>query len=123
MKDQPDYPDPREEDVWAGDRRISRPDCSLPDWEVPDSSYRPVPIVWFTGALLLQTVVMFGIFIVLLEAHGAITIALCALLSGAIFSWTWSRGMKDAGTGWKSATIIMLVLNFLLVCLGAAGRL
>ena len=117
------YPDPREEDIYAGDRRISRPDASVPDWEVPDSAYRPIPIVWFTGAFLLQMVVLFAIFIVLIGQSGAITIALSALVSGAILAWTWDRGMKQAGSGWKFATVAILLLQFLLVCVGSIGRL
>ncbi|MFL0356626.1 hypothetical protein ACI5KX_09095 [Erythrobacter sp. GH1-10] len=117
------YPDPREEDIYAGDRRISRPDSSLPDWEVPDTAYRPIPIVWFTGAFVIQMVVVFAIFILLLGQHGAITIALSALVSAAIGAWTWDRGMKDAGTGWKVATIGIMLATFLLVCAGAYDRL
>ncbi|GMN01490.1 hypothetical protein [Erythrobacter sp. MTPC3] len=119
----PRYPDPRTEDIMAGDRRISRPDSSLPDWEVPDTAYRPIPIVWFTGAFVLQMVVVFAIFVALLNQHGAITIGLCALASGAIGAWTWDRGMKDAGTGWKAATIIIMTATFLLVCAGSLDRL
>ncbi|MBD2841818.1 hypothetical protein [Erythrobacter rubeus] len=122
-EEKPRYPNPREEDIMAGDRRISRPDSSLPDWEVPDTAYRPIPIVWFTGALVVQMVAVFAIFILLLGQHGAITIALSALVTGAIGAWTWDRGMKDAGTGWKVATLAILTLTFLLVCAGSLDRL
>ena len=118
-----DYKNPREEDIVYGDRRISRPDSSLPDWEMPDTSYRPIPIVWFTGAFVIQTVVVFTLFFVLLGQHGAVTIALAALVTGAIGAWTWDRGMKHAGSGWKIATLVVLAANFLLVTLGAADRL
>jgi len=118
----PKYPDPREEDIMAGDRRISRPDASLPDWEVPDSSYRPIPIVWFTGALLLQLIGIYAVFLVLLNKHGLFTIGAAALLTGLIGRWTWERGMKHAGTGWKIATIAMLVGQLLLVSWAASGR-
>ena len=123
MNEKPDFPDPRKEDIMAGDRRISRPDVSLPDWEVPDSAYRPIPIVWFTGAFVIQMVALFAIFIVLLEQHGAITIAMSAIVTGAIYAWTWDRGMKDAGRGWRGATIAILMATFLLVCAGSASRL
>jgi hypothetical protein len=116
------YPDPSEEDIMAGDRRLSRPDASLPDWEVPDTAYRPIPIVWFTGALVVQMVALFAIFFLLLDRNGAITIALCALVTGAIGAWTWDRGMKTAGRGWKAATGTALVSGLLLVILASADR-
>ncbi len=117
------YPDPREEDIMAGDRRLSRPDSSLPDWEMPDAAYRPIPIAWFAGAFLLQMVVLFGIFIVLVNQSGWITIALSSLVTGAIGMWTWDRGMRDAGTGWKVTTIAMLVVQLAFICLGASARI
>ncbi len=116
------HPDPRKEDIMAGDRRISRPDSSLPDWEVPDTAYRPIPIVWFTGALVIQMVVVFAIFVALLDQHGALTIALAGIASGAIGAWTWDRGMKDASAGWKVATVLIMLATFLLVCAGAWER-
>ena len=120
--ERPSYPDPTQEDIMAGDRRISRPDSSLPDWEVPDTAYCPIPIVWFTGALVIQMVVVFAIFVVLLGQHGALTIALSAIASGAIGAWTWDRGMKNAGVGWKAATLLVLLATFLLACAGAWDR-
>ncbi len=39
-----EYPNPREEDIYAGERRVSRPDSALPDWHIPDAAYRPIPI-------------------------------------------------------------------------------
>ena len=44
----------REDDIMAGERRISRTDTALPDWYVSDAAYRPIPIAWFAGALVLQ---------------------------------------------------------------------
>ena len=52
------YPNPREEDIYAGDRRVSRPDSALPDWHIPDAKYRPIPIAWFAAAFLIQMVVL-----------------------------------------------------------------
>lgn len=106
----------------AGDRRISRPDSSLPDWEVPDTAYRPIPIVWFTGAFVIQMVVVFAIFVLFLSLHGAITIGLSAMATGVIGAWTWDRGMKHAGAGWQVATLFILTATFLLVCAGAWER-
>lgn len=107
----------------AGDRRISRPDLSLPDWHIPDASYRPIPIAWFAAAFLLQMIVLFAIFIALSSQSGWLTIALCSAATGAIGKWTWDRGMKDASNGWKTATIVMLLLQLGFICLGVSARL
>ena len=117
------YPNPREEDIYAGDRRISRPDSSLPDWEVPDTAYRPIPIVWFTGALLAQLLTLFALSVVLVSQSGWIYIGLCSLATGAIGKWTWDRGMKTAGMGWKTATAIMLAVQLAFACLAASSRI
>ncbi|MEO0908328.1 MAG: hypothetical protein AAFY07_12470 [Pseudomonadota bacterium] len=117
------YPDPREEDIYAGDRRLSRPDSALPDWHIPDAKYRPIPIAWFAAAFLLQMVMLVVIFWVLIGESGWITMVLSSFATGALGKWTWERGMKDAGTGWKIATVIMLLLQLTFVCLGVAGRL
>ena len=119
----PKYPDPREEDIYAGDRRLSRPDSALPDWHIPDAKYRPIPIAWFAAAFLLQMVVLVVIFMVLLDESAWITVVLCSLATGALGKWTWDRGMKDAGTGWKIATVLMLLFQLAFVYLGVAGRL
>lgn len=116
------YPDPREEDIYAGDRRLSRPDSALPDWHIPDAAYRPIPIAWFAAAFLLQMTLLFAIFVVLIEQSGWVTIALSALATGALGKWTWERGMKDAGNGWRVATALMLAVQLSFVCLGAATR-
>ena len=119
-------PDPLEDehgDVMAGDRRIARPDTALPDWHIPDASYRPIPITWFAGAFLLQMVVLFAIFMMLVSKHGMLTIGLSALATGAIGKWTWERGMKDAGSGWKIATVAMLIVQLAFIILGASERL
>ena len=117
------YPDPREEDIMAGDRRLSRPDSALPDWHIPDAAYRPIPIAWFAAAFLLQMAVLFAIFVVLIDQSAWVTIALSALVTGALGKWTWERGMKGAGTGWRVATCLMLATQLAFVCLGAATRI
>lgn len=119
-KDQGNYPNPREEDIMAGDRRLSRPDASVPDWEVPDTSYRPIPIVWFTGAFLLHLVVVFAIVILLNGLGPWFVVGAAALAAGAIGAWTWERGMKGAGTGWKVATVLFLGLNTLFALAASA---
>ncbi|RNJ62980.1 MAG: hypothetical protein EDM03_00590 [Porphyrobacter sp. IPPAS B-1204] len=122
MPDSP-YPDPREEDIMAGERRLSRPDSALPDWHIPDAAYRPIPIAWFAGAFLLQMIVLFGLFIMLAGNSGWITIALCTLATLGLAGWTWERGMKDAGPAWQIATGLMMAAQWAFVCLGAAARL
>ncbi|MEP2736443.1 MAG: hypothetical protein ABJP34_09095 [Erythrobacter sp.] len=106
--EKPEFPDPRTDDIMAGDRRISRPDSSLPDWEMPDAAYRPVPIVWFFTAFLGQIVSFIIAFKIGLSFHPFFTVILCALLTGMIGRWTWGRGMAQSARGWKIATIAML---------------
>ena len=117
------FPDPREQDILAGDRRVSRPDSALPDSIIPDAAYRPIPIAWFAAAFLLQMVVLFVLFVVLIGQSGWMTIALSAMATGALGMWTWDRGMQNAGAGWKIATVLMLTAQLAFVCLGAATRL
>ncbi|MEO1220790.1 MAG: hypothetical protein AAFY42_05495 [Pseudomonadota bacterium] len=118
-----EYPDPREEDIYAGDRRVSRPDSALPDWHIPDAKYRPIPIAWFAAAFLVQMVVLFVIFVVLSSQTGWLTIILSSLATGAIGMWTWDRGMGKAGRGWQIATILILVAQLAFICLGASARI
>lgn len=117
------FPNPREEDIMAGDRRVSRPDSALPDSIIPDAAYRPIPIAWFAAAFLVQMVVLFTLFVVLAGLSGWLTIGLSALATGAIGKWTWERGMQGARPGWKRATILLLAGQLAFVCLGAAARL
>ena len=121
--DEPKYPDPREEDIMAGNRRISRPDSALPDWYIPDTQYRPIPIAWFAAAIIIQTVVISIIFFVLINKSGWFTIGLAALSSGIIYAWSWDRGMRSAGTGWQTATAIAMLIQFALICIGTSARL
>lgn len=106
----------------AGDRRVSRPDSALPDSIIPDAAYRPIPIAWFAAAFLLQMVVLFAIFVVLIGQSGWLTIALSSLATGGLGMWTWERGMKNAAAGWRFATALMLTVQLAFVCLGAASR-
>ncbi|MEO9490978.1 MAG: hypothetical protein ABJG26_05070 [Marinomonas sp.] len=126
MPDEKGFPqrlNPREDDIMAGDRRISRPDSALPDWHIPDASYRPIPIAWFAGAFLLQMVVLFAVFVVLANVNAWATILISAMVTGVIGAWTWARGMRDAGRGWRFATIAVLTLQFAFVAVGAGSRL
>lgn len=119
------YKNPHEEDIVYQDRRISRPDSSLPDWEVPDSTYRPVPIVWFTGALLGQIFLQLAILIVGGAVFGLtalILFALSLLASGMVWQHTMERGMKQASGSWRMATAVMLATIFAFVALVVLQR-
>lgn len=116
-------PDAVEGEIMAGDRRLARPDNALPDWHMPDASYRPVPIAWFAAAFLIQMVVLFVLFLMLLGSSGWVTIVMASIATLAIGGWTWERGMKNAGPGWQIATLAMLALQWAFVSLGAAARL
>jgi len=118
-----EYKDPREEDIYAGDRRISRPDTGFPDWYIPDAKYRPIPIAWFAATFLLQLVVLVLIYFILFQQSGWLTIVFSALVTGALGMWTWDRGMRDAGRSWQIATVLMLAAQLAFVCLGASTRL
>lgn len=121
--EKPTYPNPREEDIYAGDRRISRPDSSLPDWYIADAKYRPIPIAWFAATIVLQTAVITAIWFVLISQSGWLTIGLAALATGAILQWAWLRGIGSAGGGWQIATILVMVLQLAFIIIGVAGRL
>ena len=78
-----DYPDPKEEDIVYDDRRISRPDSSLPDWYASDAAYRPIPIVWFAGALILQIIAMPAVFLI-----SAVALGLSPLVTVGLACWS-----------------------------------
>jgi len=100
-----------ESDTAYFDRRLSRADCALPDWDIPDAAYRPVPIVWFFSAWLVQTFGLVLAFVVFSSFGPYAMTAVFSLLSGAVAIWTWNRGMKSAGMGWKIATKLMLLVQ------------
>lgn len=106
-----------------GERPRDREDTQLPESLLPDSQYRPVPIVWFAGAMLVQTAVLAATGLLLAIAHPYAVIALASLGTGIVGQWTWSRGMKTAPAGWKLATILVLGAQLALVSLLAAARL
>ncbi|MEL7197111.1 MAG: hypothetical protein AAGL10_02250 [Pseudomonadota bacterium] len=97
------------------DRRLARKDCQLPDWDIPDAAYRPVPIVWFTSAFLAHLVVSIVLFMILGGSAPWLPIVLCTVAAGGVWKWTWDRGMRDARMGWKIATVVMLSVNVLYV--------
>ena len=116
------YKDPREDDIVYDDRRISRPDASVPDWASVDATYRPVPIVWFAGALLLQIIAQPVLFAIVRGALGfspLVVVAVALLASGIIWHFAMERGMATASFGWRFATALMLAFFFAITALTA----
>ena len=110
-------------DIMAGDRRIARADSALPDWHIPDASYRPVPIVWFAAAMLLQLIAITLLFLALITLPGIWTLLTMAAASGAIGAWTWRRGMNRASLAWRLATIAAMTALFAFYALGTSLRM
>lgn len=109
-------------DVMAGDRRIARPDTSLPDWYVSDAAYRPLPIVWFAGAMILQVLAQPAIFVMLeiwFNFPPVITIGAALLASGLIWYLADLKGMGGASLAWRLATAAMLTFFFSLTAVTA----
>ena len=88
-----------------------------------DAAYRPIPIVWFAAAILIQAVVIFIVFLALMAKPGLFTLLLSALASGMIAKWTWDRGMQHAGAIWKTATALVMIGNMVFVLLAVMPRL
>lgn len=101
---------PSEGDVMAGDRRIARTDSALPDWYVSDAAYRPIPIVWFAGAMLLQVVTQTAVLLLPMFFPPLVAIAVAILATGLIARLTWKRGMATASAAWRLATAAMLAI-------------
>lgn len=122
----PERQEDEDGEVWGGDRRLARPDTSLPDWEMPDGAYRPVPIVWFAGALFLQILVQPLIALVvigMLEFPAWVNLVFAFLATGMIAQMTWSRGMGRASPAWQFCTGAMLVGSLGLIALAHAPAL
>ena len=85
----------------------------------PEGTYRPVPIVWFAAAYIGQSFLLIALFSFLINQPGIVLIATSAIVTVWIGRMTFRRGMAQAASGWRIATIIMLLLNFGLVSLGA----
>ena len=113
-----------EGDVMAGDRRIARTDTALPDWYASDAAYRPIPIAWFAGALILQVVTQPAIVMLLWGWIGLprlVVVAVALLASGMIWQFTWDRGMHGAAKPWQWGTGLMLAFFFGITALSMLG--
>ena len=117
------FPNPNEEDIMAGDRRISRPDSRLPDWYISDAAYRPVPIVWFAAAVIVQSIALFVLAMVFASKNGWFTIGLTTLVTFGILHWAWQRGIKNSAMGWRVATPVVLTMQLLLIIFSALDRI
>ena len=124
MPDETTPSDKEEGDVMAGDRRIARTDTALPDWYASDAAYRPIPIVWFGGALVMQVVaipVIAWLSLALIGFGPIVTTAFLLLASGFLWQFTWERGMQDAAVGWQIATGASLMFFLAIGVIGLFG--
>ncbi|WP_100258865.1 hypothetical protein [Qipengyuania seohaensis] len=125
MPDDEEEPDgTKEGDVMAGDRRIARTDTALPDWYASDAAYRPIPIAWFAGALVLQVVAQPATVMLFWGLFGLprlAVVAIALLISGMIWQFTRDRGMSGAAKPWQWATGLMLAFFFGITALSMLG--
>lgn len=83
----------------------------------PEGSYRPVPIVWLAGAWLLLNVAGVFVYLLLSGYPPIVRVVAIGLLALVIGGWTFDRGMKHAGAGWKLFTAAVLLANWAFVAL------
>ena len=67
----------------------------------PTGAYRDIPIVWLTGSLVVQMIVMVVLYILFNSAGSIIMAAFAGLTGLMIWLWNEKRGMSRAGTGWR----------------------
>lgn len=79
---------------------------------MPVGTYRPIPIVWFAGAWVVQVFALVVLFLVLSSKAALFTIVATALASLGIGHWTFGRGMSRASTAWKIFTVAALLFNW-----------
>lgn len=113
MEDEPHF-----EDI----RNKPRADTALADSLLPDASYRPIPIAWFAGAMILQGIAVCLVYAIFSGVAGWFTVAGGLLVTAYVLSVTWQRGMAQASLGWRMATVFVLALNLVLVSLAALSR-
>jgi len=88
---------------------------------MPVGRYRPIPIVWFAGAWVVQVLALVILFLLLMNKAALFTIAATAWSSLGIGKWTFGRGMSGASTAWKAATVAALLFNWGMVAAIAWG--
>ncbi|KPL68557.1 hypothetical protein SZ64_10840 [Erythrobacter sp. SG61-1L] len=109
--------------VYEGEEDYGPPEYGVRSSDIgsflPEGTYRPLPIVWFAAAWLLQIFALPVMFFSLLTTHPAINIIACGLLTYAIGRWTFRRGMAGAGNGWRIFTVLALGFNWVVVSVAA----
>ncbi len=86
---------------------------------MPMGFYRPVPIVRFTGTIVLQNVINLVLLGLLFELDGLVTIAACTLVALLLARRALRRWLGQASTFWKVATLVALALNLALVAIAS----
>jgi hypothetical protein len=99
------------------------PDVGVHSWPVgsymPMGFYRPVPIVRFTGAMVVQSLANVVLHGLLYALPGALTVGACAVVA-LVLAWRAFAGwLGEASRAWKVATAVALALNLLLVSLAS----
>ena len=89
---------------------------------IPEGSYRPVPIVWLTAAWVVHSFVLIALFALLFSKPAIYTLLTTGIVTIWVTRWTFARGMAEAAGGWKVATVVLLVINWLFVAMGAYGH-
>lgn len=90
---------------------------------MPLGFYRPVPIVRFTGTVVLQSLANSLLFEVLYELPGLVTVGACTAMT-LLLGWrAFARWLGQASTAWKLATTVALALNLLLLTLASLSPL
>lgn len=89
---------------------------------VPEGTYRPVPIVWFAAAWIVDSFSIGFLFLLLINKPAILTWLTTLLVSFVVARWTFNRGMHHAGSGWKIATVAALAINWGLIALTASAR-
>ncbi|OYW44032.1 MAG: hypothetical protein B7Z08_03965 [Sphingomonadales bacterium 32-68-7] len=100
------------------------PDIGIHSWPIgsfmPMGLYRPVPIVHFTAAIVVQS--LLNLAVVGLLAPGAFAVGACAVIALALARRAWIRWLSRARRGWKIATIAALALNLLPIALASLAQ-
>ncbi len=89
---------------------------------IPEGTYRPIPIVWFTAAYLIHSLSLVILFLGLSNQAPWFTWLTTLIISIAVARWTFQRGMNNASKGWQIATILALAVNWSLVALAASAN-
>lgn len=89
---------------------------------IPEGTYRPIPIVWLTAAWVAHSFSLAGLFVLLIDKPAIFTLLTTGIVTFWVTLWTFGRGMAEAGTGWKVATVTLLTINWLFAAMGTYGR-